>query len=246
MQLHLNDKQQQCVDRFINAYNKIRNGNIDELIDLININGLDIDRGCTTEYLYNVFYNDYKGNTEPFVYNSVMTVDEAFKFYNVIEIIARIQMGQYTEIFSLLEIDKYLNERFEIETELKGYFLPELNGAYYGIGSPHLPECSAIIWDIRDHVRFVANWLQYPYGGWTVNFDYPVVDWSKEPVVLIQDNKQDELFLNFVKRFRSSIIMKFGRANGDLTELYKLIELEEQYRSQDKLLPAEYYNLVFN
>jgi hypothetical protein len=100
-----------------------------------------------------------------------------------LDLYSRVRMGQFHQIVHIFlpyrNFDCVVAERFL--TMAREEIFPELDrNAYYGIFNREVGD-GQVTWDIYQVIRHAMAWHRNPNGGWTVDFDEPMVA-SNEPL----------------------------------------------------------------
>ena len=113
-------------------------------------------------------------------YRLTLTEEHLHALLKATEFHGRIAMGQFREIFDVLDRDFKLPRENRDQAEqllvlARRYLMPELHSdnSYYSIRSRELHDDNRVMYDFLQVVRHRLSWDRHPEGGWTVNFDRP-------------------------------------------------------------------------
>lgn len=168
------------------------------------------------------------------------------------EMISRLKMGQFDCLLDIclrknINIDREIH--YEIEQQLKSLYFPELStSSYHGISNNEVG-VGQITWDIYQVIRQYVSFDITPVDEYfTVNYDDPFFI-SSEPPIKITNSR--EIYVNFFKRFRSTIRevtkdMTTYEKGRYITKCKRFANKEYEYiKKYDAPYPKYKYNSLF-
>ena len=143
-------------------------------------------------------------NTE---YTITLNEKQARTIMFACEMLSRLKMGQFDNLRDIclrknIQID--IEEHNLIEKKLKSMYFPELSSStYYGTSNKEIGETGQISFDIYQVIRQYISFDTRPIDEhFTVNYDDPFYASTEPPIKITNSN---EVYINFFKRFRSTI-----------------------------------------
>ena len=114
------------------------------------------------------------------------TYDEINSIINKLDLLGRIYIGQYGEIVDYINwhvggAEWYFIDKDYISSvlfETRNEFIPTLNSDSrwsLGIWNLETHQNAVKAYDIQQILRYQMSWHKHPEGGWTVNFDNPLI-----------------------------------------------------------------------
>lgn len=114
-------------------------------------------------------------------YRLTLTEDHLHAIMRATEFHERIAMGQFREIFDVVDPGFHLSREDRDQAEqflilARRYLMPELqsDNAYHSIRSTAIDDTNRVLYDILQVVRHRLAWDRKPEGDWTINFDRPM------------------------------------------------------------------------
>ena len=131
-------------------------------------------------------------------YTLTVTENQAQIIAYAVELMSRIQMGQWTEFVDWLphqgkfcrhslreQLQPAMAEHFR-KTKPAGMFYPiDGWGSHYGIYSEFTPDMARTAWDLQKVIEHRLAWDRNPEGGFTVDFDGPAHA-GEEPLAVMK------------------------------------------------------------
>lgn len=133
-------------------------------------------------------------------YNLTITESQARLIAQALDIVSRVQIGQWHEFIDLLpqqwefcrhtlreQLQPVMSEHFR-KTKPAGCPYPiDGWGSHYGINSGFVPDTARVAWDLKKVIEHRLAWDRNPEGGFTVDFDGPH-HVGAEPLAIMKKN----------------------------------------------------------
>ena len=119
-------------------------------------------------------------------YNITVTENQARLIAQAMDLVSRIQMGQWYEFIDWLpptknfcrhhlreQLQPVMSEHFRKTKPADCPFAIDGWGSHYGIHSEYIPDTARVAWDLQKVIEHRLAWDRQPEGGFTVDFDGP-------------------------------------------------------------------------
>lgn len=131
-------------------------------------------------------------------YTMTVTENQARLITQAMDLLSRIQIGQWYEFIDWLpptkefcrhslreQLQPVMSEHFR-KTKPEGcQYAIDGWGRHYGIHSPFVPDTARVAWDLKKVIEYRLAWDRNPEGGFTVDFDGPQ-HVGEEPLAIIK------------------------------------------------------------
>ena len=119
-------------------------------------------------------------------YTITVTENQARLIAQALDLVSRLQMGQWSEFIDWLphqrqfcrhnlreQIQPIMSEHFR-KTKPEGcQYAIDGWGGHYGVYSEFIPDTARVAWDLQKVIEHRLAWDRQPEGGFTVDFDGP-------------------------------------------------------------------------
>ena len=131
-------------------------------------------------------------------YTLTITENQARLIAQALELVSRVQMGQWPEFIDWLphrhlfdwhdlreKLQPVMSEHFRKAKPEGCQYAIDGWGSHYGIYSEFIPDTARVAWDLQKVIQHRLAWDRNPEGGFTVDFDKPAHA-GKEPLAIIK------------------------------------------------------------